>query len=59
MVSDVAWRNPGLVAGNVTSGGGKPPKKQPIGTTLVVTSVTVDVRFVETDLAARKGREIN
>ena len=34
-------------------------KKLPSGTTLIVTSVVIDVRFVETDLAARKGREIN
>ena len=59
MVSNVAQRNLSLVAGNVTGGGGKPPKKQPIGTTLIVTSVVVDVRFVETGFVARKGREIN
>ena len=59
MVSDVAWRNPSLVAGNVTSGGGKPPKKQPTGTMLIVTSVVVDVRFVETDFVIRKSHGIN
>ena len=59
MVSDVAQRNLSLVAGNVTRGGGQPPKKLPTGTTLIVTSVRVDVRFVETSLVARKGCEIN
>ena len=34
MVSNVAQRNLSLVAGNVTGGGGKPPKKQPTGTTV-------------------------
>jgi len=34
-------------------------KKLPTGTTLIVTSVRVDVRFVETSLVARKGYEIN
>lgn len=58
-MSHVAWRNPSLVAGNVTSGGGQPPKKQPKGTTLNATSVVVDVRLVETDFATRKGSEIN
>jgi len=33
MVSDVAQRNLSLVAGNVTGGGGQPPKKLPNGTT--------------------------
>jgi len=34
-------------------------KKLPSGTTLIVTSVVIDVRFVETNFAARKGREVN
>ena|GEM_PF-2497358 len=34
MVSHVARRKPGLVAGNVTGGGGQPPKKLPRGTTI-------------------------
>jgi len=58
-VSDVAQRNLSLVAGNVTGGGGQPPKKLPNGTTLTAASVVVDVRFVKTDFAARKGGEIN
>ena len=59
MLSDVAQRNLSLVAGNVTSGGGQPPKKLPNGTTLITASVEIDVRFVETDFATRKGSEIN
>jgi hypothetical protein len=59
MVSDVAQRNLSLVAGNVTGGGGQPPQKLPKGTTLIVASVRVDVRFVETNFVARKGCEIN
>ena len=59
MVSNVAQRNLSLVAGNVTGGGGQPPKKLPNGTTLIVISVIVDVRFVETNFVARKGGEIN
>ena len=34
-------------------------KKLPKGTTLIVTSVVVNVRFVETGFVARKGYEIN
>jgi len=34
-------------------------KKLPSGTTLIMTSVVVDVRFVETNFAARKGRGVN
>jgi hypothetical protein len=34
-------------------------KKLPNGTTLIVVSARVDVRFVETGFAARKGSEIN
>jgi len=34
-------------------------KKLPSGTTLIMTSVVVDVRFAETSFAARKGCEIN
>jgi len=34
-------------------------KKLPKGTTLITTSVGVDVRLVETDFAARKGRRVN
>jgi len=59
VVSHVARRNLSLVAGDVTSGGGQPPKKLPTGTTLIVTSVRVDVRFAETSFATRKGSEIN
>ena len=59
MESHAAQRKLSLVAGNVTGGGGQPPKKLPNGTTLVATSVVVDVRFVETNFATRKGSEIN
>ena len=59
MVSHVAQRNLSLVAGDVTGGGGQPPQKLPSGTTLIMTSVVVDVRFVETNFAARKGRGVN
>jgi hypothetical protein len=34
-------------------------KKLPIGTMLILASVRVDVRFVETDFTARKGSEIS
>lgn len=59
MVSKVAQRNLSLVAGNVTGGGGQPPKKLPNGTMLIATSVVVDMRFAETSFVARKGCEIN
>jgi len=34
-------------------------KTLPNGTTLILISVRVDVRFVETNFAARKGRGVN
>jgi len=34
-------------------------KKLPKGTTLIVTSVVIGVRLVETSFVARKGCEIN
>ena len=58
MVSNVAQRKLSLVAGNVTGGGGQPPKKQPKGTTFrkerevcgnKISHLARDVELTETD----------